>query len=475
MNNASEFIDATPSAALLIESIRDIGYTIETAISDLIDNSISAKANNIYIKLNDDDIENISLEIADDGYGMNRKELLQAMTIGAKDPKIVRDKDDLGRFGLGLKTASFSQCRKLTVESNNNGEMNSFTWDLDLVREKNSWIVVDNNKANLNPGTRVIWEKIDRADFKLNKINTNSILKNIDMHLGLVFHRFLEGINLKREKLKIFINGSEVEPKNPFNEESNATIKSAISTLKYNNSDIFVQYFILPHEDMVSIEEWKNFEGDGGYIKNQGCYVYRCNRLIVSSTWFGIMPKLASTKLCRAKIDIGNDIDSDWKIDIKKSTASPPKSIKNFLTELIINNIERKGRGVVNKRTQELIQDTDLKLWVPIRSKRKITYKINRKHPLVKKLLNNKENLVILKLLENSVPYQEIYGEMCDNSASVIGWLEEDKNVLNDVKQLIQIFRTDNIPEEIIKSQIEYFLTQSGIQFSQESFKEILK
>ena len=191
MNNASEFIDATPSAALLIESIRDIGYTIETAISDLIDNSISAKANNIYIKLNDDDIENISLEIADDGYGMNRKELLQAMTIGAKDPKIVRDKDDLGRFGLGLKTASFSQCRKLTVESNNDGEINSFTWDLDLVREKNSWIVVDNNKVNLNRGTRVIWEKIDRADFKLNKINTNSILKNIDMHLGLVFHRFL--------------------------------------------------------------------------------------------------------------------------------------------------------------------------------------------------------------------------------------------------------------------------------------------
>jgi len=475
MTNLSEFIDATPSAALLIESIRDIGYSIETAISDLIDNSISAKANNIYINLNDDDSENISLEIIDDGYGMNRQELIQAMTIGAKDPRITRDKDDLGRFGLGLKTASFSQCRKLTVESNNYGEMNSFTWDLDLVREKNSWIVVDNKKEYLKQGTRVIWEKIDRADFKLNKINTHSILKNIDIHLGLVFHRFLEGINLKKEKLKIFINGSEVEPQNPFNEESNATLKSAISTFKYNNSDIFVQYFILPHEDMVSIEEWKNFEGDGGYIKNQGFYVYRCNRLIVSSTWFGIMPKLASTKLCRAKIDIGNDIDSDWKIDIKKSTASPPKSIKNFLNELIINNIESKGRKVVNKRTQELIQDSDMKLWVPLRSKRKITYKINRKHPLVKKLLKNNENLVILKLLENSIPYQEIYGEMCDNSASVIGWLEEDKNLLNDVKQLIEIYRSDNIPEEIIKGQIEYYLIQSGIQFSEESFSEIFK
>ncbi|MBO8233285.1 ATP-binding protein [Prochlorococcus marinus XMU1419] len=475
MTNASELIDATPSAALLIESIRDIGYSIETAISDLIDNSISANANNIYINLNDDDVENIFLEIVDDGHGMNRNELIKAMTIGAKDPRIIRDKDDLGRFGLGLKTASFSQCRKLTVESNFNDEINSFTWDLDLVREKNNWVVIDNKKDNLAPGTKIIWEKIDRADFKLSKINTNSILKNIDNHLGLVFHRFLEGINLKSEKLKIFINGSEVEPINPFNEESNATLKSAVSTFKYNNSNIYVQYFILPHEDMVTMEEWKKFEMDGGYIKNQGCYVYRCNRLIVSSTWFGIMPKLATTKLCRAKIDIGNDIDSDWKIDIKKSTAYPPKSIKNFLSELIINNIESKGRNVVNKRTQELIKDKDMKLWVPIRTKRKITYKINRKHPLVKKLLNNKENLLILKLLENSIPYQEIYGEMCDNSATVIGWLEEDKNVLNDVKQLIEIFRSDNVPEEIIKSEVEYILIRSGIQFNEESFLEILK
>ena len=116
-----------------------------------------------------------------------------------------------------------------------------------------------------------------------------------------------------------------------------------------------------------------------------------------------------------------------------------------------------------------------MKLWVPIRTKRKITYKINRKHPLVKKLLNNKENLLILKLLENSIPYQEIYGEMCDNSASVIGWLEEDKNVLNDVKQLIEIFRSDNVPEEIIKSEVEYILIRSGIQFNEESFLEILK
>ena len=469
-----EYIKTEPSASLLIESIRDIGYSIETAIADLIDNSISAKARNIYINLNDDDYENISLEIIDDGIGMNREELIKAMTIGSKDPRLARNNDDLGRFGLGLKTASFSQCRKLTVDSIFNEEINSLTWDLDLVRETNSWIVKENKNKFLKTGTRVVWEKIDRTDFKLNKTNTNFILNNIDLHLGLVFHRYLQGLIPSKEKLKIFINGNEVEPLNPFNEENNATLKSSVSCYKYNNSNIYLQSFILPHEDMVTTEEWKNFEGQGGYIKNQGFYVYRCDRLIVAATWFGIMPKLASTKLCRAKIDISNDIDSDWQIDIKKSRASPPKAIRDALSEFIVN-IEIKGRKVVNKRTQELIQSDDLKLWVPIRSKRKISYKINRNHSLIKKLSSNKENLLVLKLLENSIPYQEIYGEMCDNSASLIGWLEEDKDVLNNIKTLIEIYRKDNISEDKIKMHVESILIETGIQFSEKSLEEILK
>jgi len=474
MLDDKEYIKTEPSASLLIESIRDIGYSIETAIADLIDNSISAKARNIYINLNDDDYENISLEIIDDGIGMNREELIKAMTIGSKDPRLARNNDDLGRFGLGLKTASFSQCRKLTVDSIFNEEINSLTWDLDLVRETNSWIVKENKNKFLKTGTRVVWEKIDRTDFKLNKTNTNFILNNIDLHLGLVFHRYLQGLIPSKEKLKIFINGNEVEPLNPFNEENNATLKSSVSCYKYNNSNIYLQSFILPHEDMVTTEEWKNFEGQGGYIKNQGFYVYRCDRLIVAATWFGIMPKLASTKLCRAKIDISNDIDSDWQIDIKKSRASPPKAIRDALSEFIVN-VEIKGRKVVNKRTQELIQSDDLKLWVPIRSKRKISFKINRNHSLIKKLSANKENLLVLKLLENSIPYQEIYGEMCDNSASLIGWLEEDKDVLNNIKTLIEIYRKDNISEDKIKKHVESILIETGIQFSEKSLEEILK
>ena len=141
MSNASEFLDATPSAALLIESIRDIGYTLETAIADLVDNSISAGANNIQIFLLNDKDNQPFLSVEDDGCGMTEEELLSAMRLGSKDPNIVRRKDDLGRFGLGLKTASFSQCRHLKVESKKSDKSTSMTWDLDVVKERNEWVV----------------------------------------------------------------------------------------------------------------------------------------------------------------------------------------------------------------------------------------------------------------------------------------------------------------------------------------------
>ena len=173
MTNTSELIDATPSAALLIESIRDIGYSLETAIADLVDNSISAGAKNINIFLINDDNKNPFLSVEDDGEGMTEDELLSAMRLGSKDPNTVRKKDDLGRFGLGLKTASFSQCRKLTVESNKSGKSTSMTWDLDLVKEKNSWVVRKNYLNENKLGTKIIWNKIDRTKLEINSVYTN--------------------------------------------------------------------------------------------------------------------------------------------------------------------------------------------------------------------------------------------------------------------------------------------------------------
>lgn len=127
-----------PKASSLIESLRDIGYTFESAIADVIDNSITANANQVNIHFDIFNNEPI-LAIIDNGIGMNYDEMLVAMKIGSKNPLDLRESNDLGRFGLGLKTASFSQCRKLTVVSSQNNQKIGMCWDLDLVATTNDW------------------------------------------------------------------------------------------------------------------------------------------------------------------------------------------------------------------------------------------------------------------------------------------------------------------------------------------------
>src|SRR5258708_3144611 len=106
--------DATPHAGNMIEDFRSIGYSLQTAIADIVDNSIAAKEKNIWIDLEWNG-ENTAVIITDDGIGMSKDELINAMRPGSKNPLADRSSEDLGRFGLGLKTASFSQCRILTV------------------------------------------------------------------------------------------------------------------------------------------------------------------------------------------------------------------------------------------------------------------------------------------------------------------------------------------------------------------------
>ena len=174
-NNNQDNIPVEPKLSVFLSSLRDIGYSFETALADLIDNSISANAKNIKIlALPSTD----KLVVLDDGSGMSDKLLLEAMRLGTQ--KETRAKNDLGRFGLGLKTASFSQCRKLTVFSKDSESIAGYTWDLDFLSKENKWLLqkasVADLKAKLDKlspqvfeeffaskhGSLVLWEKIDR-------------------------------------------------------------------------------------------------------------------------------------------------------------------------------------------------------------------------------------------------------------------------------------------------------------------------
>lgn len=134
-------IEAAPHASILIESMRDIGYTLETALADIVDNSIAAGATKISI-FSDINNSDPKICILDNGEGMNKEKLYDAMRPGSRNPLEMRDSHDLGRFGLGLKTASFSQCRKITILTKNKLETSAACWDLDFVAKINKWLVV---------------------------------------------------------------------------------------------------------------------------------------------------------------------------------------------------------------------------------------------------------------------------------------------------------------------------------------------
>tara|TARA_Y100000589_G_scaffold95896_1_gene90509 strand:+ start:91 stop:1512 length:1422 start_codon:yes stop_codon:yes gene_type:complete len=473
MTNASEFIDATPSAALLIESIRDIGYSLETAIADLVDNSISAGANNIKILLINDSDNKPFLSVEDDGEGMSEEELLSAMRLGSKDPNIVRRKNDLGRFGLGLKTASFSQCRQLTVESFKSGKSTSMTWDLDLVRQKNAWVVRKNFFVDREIGTKIIWNKIDRTKLEINSVYTNSILNNICEHLSLVFHRFIDGSSSIEKKVNIYINGNLLESYNPFNESNIATIKSEKRVYSYKGGNIKIQSFVLPSRLKIDHDEWKKYEGEGGYAKNQGFYVYRANRLIIKGTWFGLLKKSEFTKLCRVRIDIDNDLDTDWKIDVKKSKASPPKQIRDFLGEFMAS-VEIQGKRVYFRIPQKS-KDDEMPIWQKVSKDSKSYYVINRSHPLINKFLSeNKNNFAYLKLFENTIPYYDIFSLLSSDKESVVTWQEENEEDLNSIKELINLLKKSKMKSEKILTQIEYFLKNSDLNITEDQIQKIL-
>jgi len=473
LTNTSELIDATPSAALLIESIRDIGYSLETAIADLVDNSISAGAKNIDILLINDDDDKPYLSVEDDGTGMTEDELLSAMRLGSKDPNIVREKDDLGRFGLGLKTASFSQCRQLTVESNKFGKSTSMTWDLDLVKEKNSWVVRKNYPKENKLGTKIIWKKIDRTNLEINSVYTNLILNNIREHLSLVFHRFIDGLSSSNKKVNISINGNLLDSYNPFNESNIATIKSEKRVYSYKGGNIKIQSFILPSRLKIDHEEWRKYEGEGGYAKNQGFYVYRANRLIIKGTWFGLLKKSEFTKLCRVRIDIDNDLDTDWKIDVKKSKASPPKQIRDFLGEFMAS-VEIQGKKVYFRVPQKS-KDDGMPIWQKVSKDSKSYYVINRSHPLINKFLSEKKNnLAYLKLFENTIPYYDIFSLLSSDKESVVTWQEENEEDLNSIKELINLLKKSKMKSEKILTQIESFLKDSDLNISSDEIQKML-
>jgi hypothetical protein len=378
-----------PNLNNFIDSIREVGYSTEEAISDIIDNSISSLATSIQISA----LENPTLRISilDNGNGMNENELIEAMRLSSKGPNDERTKNDLGRFGLGLKMASFSQCKKLTVFSKKDLNIKGFQWDLDFIAEKGDWYikVIDsqdeiyiNEIDELNKfenGTIVIWENIDKID----NLNFNDELVKIKYHIGLIFHKFIEGKNTK--KIEFSLNNQKIEFLNPFYESHPASQKLQVFPFKYKNGEINITPHLLPHHSKINNEnEYNKYGLKDGYFKSQGFYVYREHRLITFGTWWSLLTASEAYKLIRIEIDIPNTMDKEWSIDISKSKAKPNSIIRKDLKSTL-DFIKPKGTRIYTGRTTRTNFDNVIHLWdyKPRRDNNKFALSINRNHPLI--------------------------------------------------------------------------------------------
>ena len=431
-----------PGAAALTQSLRGLGYSPETALADLIDNSIAAGALRVEI-----DIAWAEgaprVAVLDDGAGLDAAGLAAAMQFGGLGPAAVRGGQDLGRFGLGLKTASLSQCRRMSVFSRRDGVTSALAWDIDEIEARGEWdaIVPDvlpgcgelgaalNARAN---GTLIVWERMDEVGglAGLDKETFFARIQDIRAHLGMVFHRFLSG---DARRISVDVNGRAVVAWDPFLRGHPATITMQTERLRGGANSVSVTPYVLPHRDRFANEaDYEAAAGQGGWTERQGFYVYRAKRLVVAGGWLGLggsrgWTREESSRLARIAIELTSDADAEWRIDVRKSVARPPGRLRARLTALASacrqNAREvfawRGGRGRNGPRAGPAEE-----FWVARDAGAKTRYVINRQHPAVQILFQKLEASAALlegalALAERSVPVERIWLDVSEQGAAV--------------------------------------------------------
>lgn len=460
---------AKPNPKSTINSYRSFGYNLSMAIADIIDNSISANANEIRLdyKWNGQDS---FISISDNGTGMNKEELVLAMTPGSKDPEENRSEKDLGRFGMGLKTASFSQCKRLTcITKRESYATIKRCWDIDFINSENEWQLLDYVSDNLfikkieiqKSGTLVLWEKLDRivgiADISNENVKSAFYAEMITVkeHLRLVFHKFIES-----KRIKIFFQNDKIEPYNPF--LLNLSPKPEMGQPEIF-SNVQITYFILPHMSEIGKIDYENSGGSLGWFQEQGFYIYRGDRLLVAGDWLGLQKKRDYSKLARIAVNFSNENDFNWHLDIKKSTATPPIEIRKELDRIARIAIMKSAK-IYNWRGQKTITEKGTvnhkPLWIDEKTREGIKkYKINRKHPIIKSLLdeNNKLTGKALKLLEENVPIELILSNQNEDPSFHELEKQTEKpsdDLINLAVELYKINISQGVPEELAKQQI---------------------
>ena len=452
-----------PRADTLMESLRATGYSLPDAVSDLIDNSIYAGARNIWLNFHWAGTSSW-VSILDDGCGMSEAGLLGAMRVGSRSPTDDRDPTDLGRYGLGLKTASISQARSLTVATHctEEQEVSIRRWDLDHLVSTGDWQLLRvplerdapgiEDLLNLKHGTLVIWQKLDRL---VGNVGADDVrargqflggLRTLENHLSMVFHRFM----IQRNRISIWLNGQKVERWDPFLSDDPATQQLPSETLGHPEAPITVTPYVLPHHSHLSAEKHRIAGGLSGWNAQQGFYVYRNRRLLLPGDWLGLgFQKEEHYKLSRIQVDLPNSFDQEWDIDVRKSRARPPLALQDDLRR-IARATRRRAVEVYRHRGKTIARSgrsSPVFVWQRHVREKKVSYVVNRDHPLVRDALNSdsiepRQLQRILRLIEEYVPVQQIWVDMAEGDESQSQPFEsaKDQEIVGLIRALYTAF-----------------------------------
>jgi hypothetical protein len=350
-----------PSAWRTVASLRDVGYDTSHAIADIVDNSIAAGATRVDIVLKFEGADSW-ISIADNGEGMDSRTIVEAMRYGTEREY---EKNDLGKFGFGLKTASTSQCRRMVVASRRatqRARMEVRCLDLDHIEATNAWEILvlereDRPDHATRPlldhrGTVVLWQQLDRvlhyrepgSEWARRRLLT--VAKEVQTHLAMVFHRFLSG-DAPSRRLRIRVNGRRVEPWDPFCQEEEGTEALPAKDLTIASSDglgfVRVRPYVLPRQvDFSGDSAWRSASGPSNWNRQQGFYIYRSHRMIQSGGWSRMRTADEHTKLARIALDFFPDLDSAFGINIAKASVTLPAELREQL-EPIVTEATRKA------------------------------------------------------------------------------------------------------------------------------------
>ncbi len=487
------FEDAPPNPEFLIKSIAEQGYSLETSLADLIDNSISAGANQIEILI-DTENEPFTLFLADNGSGMSEETLKSNMQFPSSSPDIDRETNDLGRFGLGLKTASFAQTRCFTVMSRDSLEhkFKARTWDVEFLKFKNEWkiIVEDSNSIEsdlnhykkLNKGflnefqnfqvkTIVIWKGLYKFENYINEIDKKEELKReitevTSEYLSLVFHRFLEN---ESSPLQIRVNNNIIKPFNPLPMGQSDFRKLESNRKQFQTDNIKIEGFILPSrsldESKESLSIWT--QPNKSLMDMEGMYIYRANRIILYGGWNGVIKKSPRLQLARMKVDIGNSVDKYFHLNVAKSSIIIPYDLRmafyGFIIDLKLEaEKEYYNRGIKKiSVTNENIKDH---LFIRKPSNKGMLLEVNENFSLL--------NDLFLQLNQEQSNTLKVIFRMVNTSINKVRQVHEDENY-NTIEEKINISAEDllNIVIKLKKSGLtsvqikESFIPSMGLRF----------